>query len=134
MPGDTPETPIDLSKATKLKEVAFWFKPQPLWIIHTLKTITPEHRALQVISIYVDPYHDTSPDDPIDPKEAIGEENYEQWTDLDGLLVQLWELYAIRTKLIVEAKVGRVYKLVTGLLPHIAERRIVEPVTYADVE
>ena len=47
--------------------------------------------------------------------------------NFDGLLVQLWELHAVRTKLVVGEKAGKGYKLVTGLLP-----KIVEPVTYAD--
>ena len=64
---------IDLSKATKLREVAFWFKPDATWIASTLRSITPEHRDFQKVSIFVNPYYDTSADDPVDSKEVVGD-------------------------------------------------------------
>jgi hypothetical protein len=93
----------------------------------------PEHRDLQNISIYIYPSFDSSADDSVDPKMAVGEEVYKQWMDLDDLLVQLWESHAVPTKLIAERKAGWVYRVVTGLLPEITKRGIIQPVTYAGV-
>ncbi|KAF9786149.1 hypothetical protein BJ322DRAFT_771169 [Thelephora terrestris] len=123
---------IDLSSATKLREVTFWFDYEAGWITNALKTILPEHRDLQEILICVYPSRDSSADDPVDSKKVVGEEVYERWMDLDDLLVQLWESHAVRTKLLVERKAGKVYRIVTGLLPEMMERGIIQPETYAE--
>ncbi|KAF9778142.1 hypothetical protein BJ322DRAFT_1214811 [Thelephora terrestris] len=123
---------IDLSKATKLREVAFWFTSDPTWIKNSLRTILPEHRDLQKILIYGDPYYDILPNEPVGSKEVVGEEIYKQWMELDGLLVRLWESRAVRTKLTVRRKGGRVYNLATGLLPEMTKRGIIQSVTYPD--
>ncbi|KAF9786139.1 hypothetical protein BJ322DRAFT_1210669 [Thelephora terrestris] len=97
---------IDLSNATKLREVAFWFDFDANWITHTLKTILPEHGDLRKISIYINRSFDGSADDPVNSKMTFREEVHRQWMDLDDLLVQLWESHSVRTKLIVEGKPG----------------------------
>lgn len=123
---------VDLSKAAKLREVAFWFGPgATAGITNTLRSISPEHRDLKKVSIYADLWCDRSPNGPIDPKEVVGEVIYKQWMDLDALLVQLWESQSIRTKLVGE-KAGRAYRLFTSLLPQVTERGIIEQVAYAD--
>ena len=131
VPGHSPEALIDLSKATKLREVAFWFGHDATRITNTLRSISPERRGFQKISIFVSQCYGTSLDDPLGPKGIVRKRIY-QWMNFDGLLVQLWELHAVRTKLVVGEKAGKGYKLVTGLLPRSMERGIIEPVTYAD--
>ena len=55
------------------------------------------------------------------------------WLDLDGLLAQLWESHAIRTKVLYAAEVLH-KNFVTFLLPEITERRAIELVTYANLD
>ena len=56
---------------------------------------------------------------------------YRQWMDLNGLLALLWESHAVCTKVLYVGEVEK--KLVTGLLPEVTERGIVELATYADL-
>ena len=73
--------PIDLSKATKLKDIVFrWTSLSIKWVTTTLETITPQHQDLQRISIHV-------------PHPWV----HDQVKDLDRLLVQLWDSHSIRT-------------------------------------
>jgi hypothetical protein len=116
----------------KLREVALWLTSDPTWIKNSLRTILSEHRDLQKVLIYGDPYYDILPNEPVGSKEVFGEEIYKQWMELDGLLVQLWESRAVRTKLTVRRKEGRVHNLATGLLPEMTKRGIIQSVTYAD--
>jgi len=108
---------IDLSNATKLKQVVFQPKTlYAMWITIALQTITSSH--LQQIQIYV-PSRSTS----------IGNHDTDrQWMDLDRHLVQLWELHAICTKVIYSA--AREEKVVCGyirgLLPEMTKRGIIE--------
>jgi hypothetical protein len=91
---------IDLSKATKLGGAVF--RPASLnveWITATLQTITPEHRNLRKISIYV-PYHLTLFHVGDNVRQTIGEANFEQWLDLNRLLVQFWESCSIHPNVI----------------------------------
>jgi hypothetical protein len=85
---------MDLSQATKLKDVALRPGPRKAeWIITALQTITPKHRDLRQISIHM-PYQIF-----IGSQESIAGARFGKWSDLDCLLVQLWELYSIRPKL-----------------------------------
>jgi hypothetical protein len=120
---------IDLSKATKLRLVAFVFETDANWITNTLNTILPDHRDLQEILIYFVPYLEISPDDPIDSKGLVGEEVYKQWMDLDGRLAQLWEAHAVRTKLVAARKE---FRIAMGLLPEITKRGVLQLVTSAE--
>ena len=53
-PVGSTSTPVDLSDATRLKDVSFWVRSRNVdWITAALRTITPEHRDLRQISIYV---------------------------------------------------------------------------------
>ena len=63
-----------------------------------LKTIRLEHRDLH-ISISVPHYLAHIGVDAI-VKPAVGEANFEQWLDLDHILVELWESRSIRPKVI----------------------------------
>jgi hypothetical protein len=89
---------VDLSKATKLKDVTFQSVSQRIrWITATLKTI-PKHRGLREVLIYLPSYVGTTGVDG-NAKHAIGEESWREWLDLDRLLVRLWESSSIRLKL-----------------------------------
>jgi len=83
---------LDLSKATKLREAVFRHGSKNVeWITMALQTITSEHRDLRQISVYV-PFHLTGGD----IRQHIGEVPFGWLSDLDGLLVQLWESRSIR--------------------------------------
>jgi hypothetical protein len=92
---------IDLSKATKLKEVVFKFSLNPRWIVKTLRTVTNDHRNLRQISLDL-PYAFLSPEfegaDPARVRQAVGETVHTGWSELDRLLIQLWESHSIRPK------------------------------------
>jgi hypothetical protein len=96
---DTPDL-IDLSKATKLKAVAFRFGSlMDSWVaIESLKTITLEHRDLRQISIYIS-LASSYILQQLDVIEHIGPMKPDSgWSDLDRLLAQLWESHSIRCK------------------------------------
>jgi hypothetical protein len=121
---------VELSKATKLKEVAFWFNELDIpWIANTLHTITPGHRDLQKILIYA-PYHTDK------RVQLISSEIHRQWKDLDCLLLQLWESHAVRTKVVyVGRKEGEVQqRLVTILLPGVTRKKVIELVVEAQLQ
>ena len=95
-----------------------------------LQTITPEHRDLRQISIYM-PYYLTFSNIGTDIRQSIGEVVSSQWSDLDRLLVQFWQLRSIRPKL---GSVGLAEKgqnteyCIECLLPEISKRGIVDPI------
>lgn len=86
---------LDLSKATKLKEVVFQAaKPSVLWILVTLQTV--RSKDLQNISIH----HNVGPYDvPNVPVEFLPE-----WWHLDRSLVQFWALHLMRPKFFDETR------------------------------
>ena len=97
--GDPRSAPIDLSKATRLKDIAFW--PGGLttqWITTALRIITSDHRDLQKIPLYIPYGCVTNPTGAI-LRQVIEELAYEQRLDLDRLLVEFWELRSIRPKI-----------------------------------
>ena len=78
---------IDLSKATKLRDVVF--RPTLLsvgWITTAFQTNILKHRELRKISIYVPRFLNFFAVDTIKKSEE-----YEEWLDLDRLLVQFLE-------------------------------------------
>ena len=98
-PASPESASFNLLKATKLQDAVF--RPSALrveWITLTLRVITREHRDLRQISVNVPSYLDH----PLhvidgDVRAAIGEEIFEQWLDLDRILVHIWESFSIRT-------------------------------------
>ena len=120
---------FDLSKATKLQDLVFRPESQAVkWITMTLQTITHEHQDLRHISIYVPRY--LAPSDP-DIREFLGETTSREWSDLDNLLVQLWELYLIppRVGFVKQAEGGQDMEHLIGyFFPEITGRGIVVPV------
>ena len=106
---------IDLSKATKLADAVFRSGSLNIdWITATLETITPKHRELRQISIYAF-CRSTSVAFGAGVERTIGDEIFGQWSDLDRLLVQLWESRSIRPKFVCE---------ILGLVPQDAEEYI----------
>ena len=122
--------PIDLSKATKLKDVVFQPISQSVgWVAATLETI-PKHRDLREISIYL-PYYVTTTGGGADVMRVIGGENWEQWLDLDRLLVQFWESSLIRPKVVRLTQMEGTWDARDSvgyrcLLPEITKRGIID--------
>ena len=121
---------IDLSEATKLKDVVF--KPisrSVKWITKTLKT-TLKLQDLREISIYL-PYYVTATDVGADVRQGFEEEDWEEWLDLDRLLVQLWESNSIRPKVTRPTQMEGARNTRDGvgyqcLLPEITKRGIID--------
>ena len=120
------EVSIDLSKATKLKDVTFILERLFVaWVTSTLETITSTHTDLREVSIEVPALSGISVW-PIDA-EDIEDETWEEWADLDCTLIQLWESHAVRTKVKYPAELcEQSHKFTRGLLPEATKRGIVE--------
>jgi hypothetical protein len=118
-PGSFSAPPVNFSKATKLKEIMFKFhRRHTAWVVSTLKTITSDHRDLQHILIYF----------PFSARDMVDEDTYNQWRDLDRILVQLWESHAIRVNPIFDAgeeKREGVSEWVGALLPEANKRGMI---------
>jgi hypothetical protein len=120
---------IDLSNTTKLKEVAF----QPIsrsvnWIPATLRTAS-KLQDLREISIHL-PYYVTTTDAGADVREAIEEEDWEEWLDLDRLLAQFWES-SIRPKVVRPTRMESTWDTRDSvgyqcLFPEITKRGIID--------
>jgi len=132
-PVESGTAPIDLSRATKLKDVVFQYdEPQNIdWITKALRTVTPEHRDLQQIFVYM-PRQLTHFDAGTDIRQALGESIAQQWLALDRLLIQLWKSHSIRSKVGYEMCGERrnAEYWVGCLLPETTERGIVDLVGY----
>ena len=126
---------VDLSKATKLKEVVLRCRiPHPLWVISVLRTITPNHRNLQWVSIQ-GPYIGHDPDSPTNRADlanirqaiVMGESIYMQWLELDRLLVELWETHTIHLEVLYyEYPDGMGRHCVGSVLPEVTKRGIAD--------
>ena len=126
VPDHSWEALIDLSKATKLKDVIFnldWLSVA--WVSSTLKTITSRHRDLREVLIEVHALSDPTvwPTDAADVEDEI----WEEWEDLDRTLVQLWESHAVRAKIkYYSGKREESREFMEDLLPEVTKRGIVE--------
>jgi len=88
---------IDLSKATKLRDLAF--RPESLnvkWIVTAFQTTTPKHQELRKVSIGV-PYSLVSINDVDAVKRST---TFGEWRDLDHLLVRFWESHPTRPRVV----------------------------------
>jgi hypothetical protein len=128
-----PGLPIDLSLATKLRELKFWCRyPTVRWIVDELETITPDHGNVD-ISIEID-HRNVARVDRRLFADIVGEAVYTGWSDLDGLLVRLSESRLIRLKIIyyesspMETMQGGTW--VERLLPEAMKREIVDPTLF----
>jgi hypothetical protein len=116
---------VDLSKATKLKDVVF--RPgmrRAEWVVKALQTITPKNRDLRQLIIDI-PHNCIFAGPGDNDEEGFGEPVHGQWPDLDRLLIQFWESHSIRPKVIFTAEHG-VEDSIGSLLPEITKRGIVD--------
>ena len=98
-----------------------------------LQTITSEHKDFQQISIRFP--NDIALDSPgANIREEIGEIVYEQWLDLDRILIRFWESHSIRSKITYPYGLGdgpkEVMDCVSCLLPEIMKRGIADLVEW----
>ena len=116
-----------LSKATKLGDVVFQSETLGVeWITLAVRVITREHRDLRQISVNV-PFHLTCLYLNGGIRKIIGDELFEQWLDLDRVLVYIWESLSIHTNV---RWTGGVQKGFSGdyiecLLPEMTRRGMV---------
>ena len=91
---------FDFSKATKLSSAVLRVEEDMVpWVTLALKTITPEHRVLREVTIYINfPFTSSLADSPVDARQIIGEKPYTQWMDLDYALVQLCKFGTVRVR------------------------------------
>lgn len=123
--------PIDLSKAARLKDIVFRCgigSGNCGWIITALETIMSTHREHPQILIHI-PYAPDYVRDRglIQQVEEAG--SGMRWSDLDRLLVQLWESCSIRSMIVCprsKIKTRGVEDWARYLLPEIASRGRVE--------
>ena len=119
---------IDLSKATKLKDMEFGFQYLSIaWVASTLKTITSRHRDLQGVSIRGCDLSDSTGTGWQANAAAEEDDTREQWMDLERTLVQLWESHAVRAKVEYYSKTREEScELMEKLLPEATKRGVVE--------
>ena len=116
---------IDLSKATKLKDVTLHFQYLSVaWVASTLKTITSRHRNLREVAIKGQALSDST-DWPANAA-AVEDDMCEQWVDLERTLIQLWESHRICAKVKYYSWKGEESReLMENLLPEATKRGIV---------
>ena len=109
---------LDLSKATKLKDVLFCYGRNIQWVTTAIKTI--KSKNLQQIAISSNTY--TPPSGQI--REAVRQE----WQDLDHLLVQLWTSHSIRPKIMYQREKGKeeARGFAQRLLPELTRRGVTD--------
>ena len=119
---------LNLSKATRLRDTVFRIGSLRVeWITLALQTIASKHRDLGRISIDVPAYLTCIHVGP-DIRQTVGEGIFGQWTDLDSLLVHLWESRSIRPSVIRTWRWGNgdVGDCVGCLLPEMVRRGVVD--------
>ena len=125
-----PEWPwVDLSKATRLREVVFRPRSRTVkWITTALQSAV-SNPHLRETEIHV-PYFLTFLDVGVDVRLAIGEGLFRQWLDLDRFLVQSWGSRSIPPKVIHTTRrgVSDVRDYIGCLLPEVTRRGIVDSV------
>ena len=121
-------TSLDFSNTPRLKEVVFRVKTRSaVWMTLALETITPDHRDFHQITIHV-PEYGPSIANPTNLRKTFGESFYNQWMDLDRLLVQLWESRGIRPKIVCQVEEnerGAACEYIGCLFPEIMERGLI---------
>jgi len=107
---------LDLSKAVKLKDVAFRCGWLTQWVTTIVKTAKSEN--LQQITIVSFAATVTQ----------IEETVYQQWQDLDHLLVQLWTSRSIRPRVVYKRTGGGdgMRDAASRLLPELTRRGFVD--------
>ena len=95
------------------------------WVVTTLRNVTRDHGNIQLISLYLPdvPYSTViSRTDPSDGMAMVGEAMYSLWSELDRLLVQLWESHSIRPEVTCDAPPEGAWSWVDCLLPELMKR------------
>ena len=85
---------VNLNAVTKLRDVEFTWWLHPQLVVTTLRTIPHNHRGLRQITLALD--SGIGLGDQPDVRFAVGETAYQEWLELDRLLVQLCESRSIR--------------------------------------
>jgi len=114
---------LDLSKATKLKYLVFVrMEPSVQWITTALQTV--KSKNIQDITIY--PFGALP--------ETIEEADYQEWRDLDRLLVQFGASHSIRPRImyVVGMRGKDMRNYVSSLLPELTRRGLVNLAEAAD--
>jgi len=107
---------FNLSAATKLKDLTFQCtRPGVRWITAALQTT--ESKALQRIALYPE-------DAALDPSDG----KYQEWQDLDRLLLQFWTSHSIRPRVVYEPDEEGVdlTDLAPILFPELFRRRLID--------
>lgn len=122
---EMPTGSIDLSKATKLKNVKFLSGGHPKLTASALKTVTPHHRNLRQISLRA---IDILPDVNSDPHD--GETAHTEWLELDSAFIKLWESHSIRPEvqyyLPSSVDAGRAREFLESLFPETTRRGVID--------
>jgi hypothetical protein len=111
------EPPLDLSKATKLKDLSFRYPASSVRrITMALQSVKSEN--LRRITIH--PYDISA--------NKIGDTERRQWQDLDHLLVQSWTSHSIRPTIVYEARriMGDLGGITLNLLPELVGRGLID--------
>ena len=113
--------PIDLSKATELKEMALPCKSHPQWIVTTLQTITNDHKHFRQITL------DNLDLDRFDPADSTPRE----WSELDRSLFRLWTSHSIQIEVTYDGTMpkDKVRMCLESLLPEFTRGGEVEPIS-----
>ena len=99
--AESGSTSVDLSKATKLKDVTFRVDSSDVeWVTIALRTITPKHRDLGRISISADYLSIIVMLSADTAMREVEEQTLGQWLELDRLIVELWGSYSIPPKIL----------------------------------
>jgi hypothetical protein len=132
-PGDIESGSVDLSKATKLKDVIF--RPglrRVEWVIKALQTITLQNRSLRQLIIHI-PRNYTFACLCANGGEVLGEPVRGQWPELDRFLVEFWESHSIPPK-VIRTKEIDTSDCVGCLLPEVTRRGILDLVECSPAE
>ena len=96
-------------------------------MLTTLQTVTPNHK-LQQVSLGMTSGGSLDGPDPAGVRQTIGEAAYQEWLELDRLLVQLSESNSIHLKLMYDDRSGmderRERDRMNILLPEVMARGI----------
>ena len=102
-PADEPlrPSPVDLSKAMRLKDIGFRPGSNSEWVAATLETVPPQNRDLRHISVQVPDVWSCVIHEDGNTVERVVETDYgSKWLDLDRLLVRFWESRSICPKIV----------------------------------
>jgi len=112
-----------------LKDVAFWAASRVECITMALQTITPKHRYLRRISIFVADYS-IFVNIGGDVGQIAGDQTLRQWLELDRLLARLWESHSIRPRIKYNVCPGQEKAVIDSvarcLLPETTGRGIID--------